>query len=85
VRVDTPAAKQLPGVMNIGKRPTVDGLNTTVEVHLLDWDGNLYGQQLTVYLHQFLRSEQKFPSLTALTNQIQADCDTARVFYNLKN
>jgi riboflavin kinase / FMN adenylyltransferase len=85
VRVDTPAAKQLPGVMNIGKRPTVDGINTTVEVHLLDWDGNLYGQQLTVYLHQFLRSEQKFPSLTALTNQIQADCDTARVFYNLKN
>ena len=82
VRVDTPEAKQLPGVMNIGKRPTVDGVNTTVEVHLLDWDGNLYGQQLTVYLHQFLRSEQKFPSLTALTNQIQADCDTARVFFN---
>ena len=82
VRVDTPAAKQLPGVMNIGKRPTVDGVNTTVEVHLLDWDGNLYGQQLTVYLHQFLRSEQKFPSLAALTNQIQADCDTAREFFS---
>jgi riboflavin kinase / FMN adenylyltransferase len=83
VRVDTPEAKQLPGVMNIGKRPTVDGVNTTVEVHLLDWDGNLYGQQLTVYLHQFLRSEQKFPSLVALTHQIQADCDTARVFFKL--
>jgi riboflavin kinase / FMN adenylyltransferase len=81
VRVDTPAAKQLPGVMNIGKRPTVDGVNTTVEVHLLDWEGNLYGQQLTVYLHHFLRSEQKFPSLAALTNQIQADCDTAREFF----
>jgi riboflavin kinase / FMN adenylyltransferase len=85
VRVDTPAAKQLPGVMNIGKRPTVDGVNTTVEVHLLDWEGNLYGQQLTVYLYQFLRSEQKFPSLAALTNQIQADCDTARVFFQLDN
>jgi riboflavin kinase / FMN adenylyltransferase len=83
VRVDTPDATQLPGVMNIGKRPTVDGVNTTVEVHLLDWDGNLYGQQLTVYLHQFLRSEQKFPSLTALTAQIQADCDTARVFFQM--
>jgi riboflavin kinase / FMN adenylyltransferase len=83
VRVDTPAAKQLPGVMNIGKRPTVDGVNTTVEVHLLDWEGNLYGQQLTVYLHQFLRSEQKFPSLAALTTQIQADCDTARVFFQI--
>ncbi len=83
VRVDTKEAQQLPGVMNIGKRPTVDGVNTTVEVHLLDWDGNLYGQQLTVYLHQFLRSEQKFPSLAALTNQIQADCDTARGFFQI--
>ena len=83
VRVDTPTATQLPGVMNIGKRPTVDGVNTTVEVHLLDWEGDLYGQQLTVYLHQFLRSEQKFPDLVALTNQIQADCDTARVFFQL--
>jgi riboflavin kinase / FMN adenylyltransferase len=83
VRVDTPEAKQLPGVMNIGKRPTVDGVNTTVEVHLLDWEGNLYGQQLTVYLHHFLRSEQKFPSLAALTTQIQADCDTAREFWRL--
>jgi riboflavin kinase / FMN adenylyltransferase len=81
VRVDTPDTKQLPGVMNIGKRPTVDGVNTTIEVHLLDWEGNLYGQQLTIYLDHFLRSEQKFPSLTALTNQIQADCDAARVFF----
>jgi riboflavin kinase / FMN adenylyltransferase len=83
VRVDTPAASQLPGVMNIGKRPTVDGINTTVEVHLLDWEGNLYGQQLTVYLHHFLRSEQKFPDLAALTRQIQADCDAARVFFQM--
>jgi riboflavin kinase / FMN adenylyltransferase len=83
VRVDIPGASQLPGVMNIGKRPTVDGVNTTVEVHLLDWDGNLYGQQLIVYLHHFVRSEQKFPSLAALTEQIQADCDTARGFFKL--
>jgi riboflavin kinase / FMN adenylyltransferase len=83
VRVDTPAATQLPAVMNIGKRPTVDGVNTTVEVHLLDWDGDLYNQQLTVYLHKFLRSEQKFPSLTALTEQIQADCDVAKVFFQI--
>jgi riboflavin kinase / FMN adenylyltransferase len=83
VRVDTPEASQLPGVMNIGKRPTVDGINTTVEVHLLDWEGNLYGQQLIVSLHHFIRSEQKFPSLAALTEQIQADCDTAREFFQL--
>lgn len=82
VRVDIPGASQLPGVMNIGKRPTVDGVNTTVEVHLLDWEGDLYGQQLIVYLHHFIRSEQKFPSLVALTAQIQADCDVARAFFN---
>jgi riboflavin kinase / FMN adenylyltransferase len=82
VRVDTATAKQLPGVMNIGKRPTVDnGINTTVEVHLLDWEGNLYGQELSVHLHHFLRSESKFASLTALTTQIQADCDSAREFF----
>jgi riboflavin kinase / FMN adenylyltransferase len=83
VRVDTLDATQLPGVMNIGKRPTVNGVNTTVEVHLLDWDGNLYGQELTVYPHQFIRSEQKFPSLAALTAQIHADCDTARAFFQM--
>jgi riboflavin kinase / FMN adenylyltransferase len=82
VRVDTATATQIPGVMNIGKRPTVNGLNTTIEVHLLDWDGDLYGQQLTVHLHHFLRTEQKFPDLVALTNQIQADCAAARVFFS---
>jgi riboflavin kinase / FMN adenylyltransferase len=83
VRVDTPTQQQLPGVMNIGKRPTVNGVNTTVEIHLLDWEGNLYGQQLVIYLHQFLRSEQKFPNLAALTTQIQADCDAARAFFQI--
>jgi riboflavin kinase / FMN adenylyltransferase len=83
VRVDAPEFSQLPGVMNIGKRPTVNGVNTTVEVHLLDWDGNLYGRQLTVYLHRFLRSEQKFPSLAALTAQISADCAVAREFFQI--
>jgi riboflavin kinase / FMN adenylyltransferase len=85
VRVDTATETQLLGVMNIGKRPTVDGVNTTVEVHLLDWDGNLYGQQLIVYLHHFLRSEQKFPDLAALTNQIQADCEAAREFFQMRS
>jgi riboflavin kinase/FMN adenylyltransferase len=81
VWVDTPDQKQLRGVMNIGKRPTVGGLNTTVEVHLLDWHGDLYGQELRIHLLQFLRSEQKFPSLEALTHQIQKDCDRAKDFF----
>lgn len=68
----------LPAVMNIGNRPTVDGTQQTIEVHLLDWSGDLYGEELRVCLEGFLRSEQKFASLDDLKTQIQADCDTAR-------
>jgi len=66
------------GVMNVGCRPTVDGLQPTVEVHLLDWSGDLYGKTLSASLVEFLRPEQKFASLDALKTQIQADCDVAR-------
>ncbi|MBR8828566.1 MAG: bifunctional riboflavin kinase/FAD synthetase [Gomphosphaeria aponina SAG 52.96 = DSM 107014] len=66
------------GVMNIGCRPTVEGKHPTVEVHLLDWTGDLYGKTITVSLVKFLRAEQKFPSLPALKEQITADCDAAR-------
>jgi riboflavin kinase / FMN adenylyltransferase len=80
-RVDTEEQQQLPAVMNIGKRPTVDGQKITVEVHLLDWSGDIYGQQVTIFLDQFLRSEQKFAGLPELTAQIQADCQAAHSFY----
>jgi len=66
------------GVMNIGNRPTVSGVSTSVEVHLFDWSGDLYGKQLAVELVKFLRPEQKFPSLEALKTQIQLDCIAAR-------
>jgi riboflavin kinase/FMN adenylyltransferase len=75
----SPVSSQ-PGVMNIGQRPTVNGTNLTVEIHLLDWSGDLYGQTLTVSLEQFLRPEQKFASLDALKSQIQADSEAARAF-----
>ena len=68
----------LPGVMNLGHRPTVDGTQLLPEVHLLDWSGDLYQRSLTVYLHHYLRSEQKFASLDELKAQIAADCDQAR-------
>ena len=68
------------GVMNIGCRPTVDGNSPTVEVHLLNWSGDLYNKTLTVSLQKFLRSEQKFPSLDALKQQISSDCQTALDF-----
>lgn len=67
-----------PGVMNIGVRPTVAGeRKRTVEVHLLNWEGNLYGQEMTVELLRFIREEKKFASLAELQNQIQRDCEVA--------
>lgn len=70
--------KSQPGVMNLGYRPTVDGSQRQVEVHLLDWAGDLYGKTLVVSLEAFLRTEQKFDSLDALKAQIRQDCDQAR-------
>ena len=65
-------------VTNIGYRPTVNGQHLTVETHLLDWSGDLYHQTITVNLIKFLRPEQKFDSLEALTTQIATDIQTAR-------
>ncbi|MBE9136729.1 bifunctional riboflavin kinase/FAD synthetase [Nodosilinea sp. LEGE 07088] len=67
----------LPAVMNLGHRPTVNGVTLTAEVHLLNWTGDLYGKTLEVYLHGFLRPEQKFESLDGLKGQIQHDCQRA--------
>ena len=65
------------GVLNIGCRPTVVGKAATIEVHLLNWSGNLYGQTLKVNLLDFLRPEQKFDSVEELKQQITKDCQAA--------
>jgi riboflavin kinase/FMN adenylyltransferase len=69
------------GVMNIGDRPTVNGTHLTVEVHLLDFTGDLYDKKLQIQLEKFLRPQQKFGTLEALKAQIQLDCITARNFF----
>lgn len=74
----------LPAVLNLGNRPTIGGLNQTVEVHLLDWSGDLYGQTLTVCLEAFLRPEQKFDSLDSLTAQIHLDCQRAKASLSIE-
>lgn len=78
VRVSGGETSSVLGVMNIGTRPTVNGLGQTIEVHLLDWHGDLYGKTLTVELEEFIRPEQKFASLEDLKDQIRTDCDIAR-------
>ncbi|MGY2131739.1 bifunctional riboflavin kinase/FAD synthetase [Hymenobacter sp. HD11105] len=67
------------GMLNIGVRPTVGGdLAQTIEVHLLDFSGDLYDQPLTLQLVARLRDEQKFGSLDELKAQLAKDADAAR-------
>jgi len=67
-----------PGVANVGMRPTVGGLQPLLEVHLLDYDGRLYGRKLTVIFRKHLRAERKFADLAALAAAIAADAVAAR-------
>jgi riboflavin kinase/FMN adenylyltransferase len=60
-------------VTNIGSRPTVEGHQVRAESWILDFEGDLYGKEITLHFHKFLRPEQKFDSLEALRAQIQLD------------
>jgi len=66
------------GVANIGLRPTVGGTQSRLEAYFFDFDGDLYGQELSVQLRHFIREEQKFPSFEALKAQIARDAAEAR-------
>lgn len=66
----------LQGMMNIGTRPTVDGSRRVIELHLFNFDRDIYDNILTVQLHQRLRPEVKFSGLDALTAQLQKDKDS---------
>lgn len=74
----------LPGVANIGTRPTVAGQRAQLEVHLLDVSMNLYGRHINVVLRKKIRNEQRFSSLEELKTQIAKDAMTARTFFGLK-
>jgi riboflavin kinase/FMN adenylyltransferase len=69
-------------VTNIGTRPTVSGTHVTVEPWLLDFSGNLYGKQITLEFHKFLRPEQKFDSLEALRAEIRKNADQTRTYFS---
>jgi riboflavin kinase/FMN adenylyltransferase len=64
-------------MLNIGDRPTVEGDKKTIEAHLIDFQGDLYGLELTIYFEAFLREEKKFDSLEALKNQLMLDREQA--------
>jgi riboflavin kinase/FMN adenylyltransferase len=67
------------GVANIGRRPTVNaGSESRLEVNLFDFSGDIYGTEITVALHAYIRAEIRFPGLDALKAQIAADAAEAR-------
>lgn len=69
------------GVANLGHRPTVNGSKALLEVHLLDWQGDLYGQMVQVFFVHKLRDEAKFSSIDALIAQIHHDVAAAKCYY----
>ena len=80
-RVKESGSKVFSGMMNIGTRPTYDGTTLSLEVHLFDFDGDLYGQTLTIDFLRRIRDEQPFESPEALRKQLEkdkADCGFSR-------
>jgi riboflavin kinase/FMN adenylyltransferase len=77
---DTPLA----AVASIGTRPTVGGTEPLLEVHMFDFEGDLYGREIAVECVQFLRPELKFESLEAMVAQIRMDAALARQLLNME-
>lgn len=74
----------LPAVANIGLRPTFGGTRPRLEVHLFEGGGNLYGAQMQVRFHHYIRPEHRFDSLEALRVQIAQDCEVVKDYFASK-
>ena len=79
VRCWLEGVEPFPAVCNIGVRPTFDGDRKQVEVHLIGFEGDLYGQEMAVEFVTRLRGERRFPSMEALIAQISEDVKRAKV------
>ena len=78
VRVHGIEKDPLPAVASLGTRPTVNGVEPLLEVHVFDFKGNLYGMPIEVEFVRKLRDEEKFPSLDAMVQQMNVDAAQAR-------
>ena len=78
VRATLDDGSEHPGVANLGVRPTFDPPQELLETHLLDFSGDLYGRQMEVALHAFIRAELKFESIDALVEEMRKDEAAAR-------
>ncbi|MBT8442265.1 MAG: bifunctional riboflavin kinase/FAD synthetase [Gammaproteobacteria bacterium] len=85
VRVRGVGEERLDGVASIGTRPTVEGVEPILEVHIFDFDRDIYGEYISVEFVGKLRDEEKFPSLESLTEQMHIDANNAREVLSLSN
>ena len=73
-------------MMNIGMNPTVvskDSTEKKVEVHLFDFDADIYGEHVAVFLYRYIRNEKTFSNLEALKSQLKHDSKEVRNFFDL--
>ncbi len=75
--------KRYLGVSNFGLRPTVDGTKLLLETHLFNFDQEIYGKELTVRFHTFIRPEVKFTNFKELTKQIKKDVEIAKKYHQI--
>ena len=73
--------KIIKGIANFGERPTVNGTKLLLEVHLFNFDEDIYGKQLTVEFLTFIRGEQKFDNFALLAEQIKKDILVAKEYH----
>ena len=73
--------KIIKGIANFGERPTVNGSKLLLEVHLFDFDEDIYGKQLTVEFLTFIRGENKFDNFALLVEQIKKDIQVAKDYH----
>lgn len=78
VEVELADGRRLSGAANLGVRPTVNGTQCLLEVHILDFDADLYGQRINVYFRHYLRPETRFADTQALRTQMLADIAQVR-------
>ncbi len=75
-------AEHFPAVADLGYKPSVGGTSVrSLEVHLLGYEGDLYGRTVSVVLKEFIRPERKFPSVEVLRESIARDCRTAEKYF----
>ena len=69
------------GIANFGERPTLDGKKLLLEVHLFNFDKDIYGKHLTVEFLAFIRDEKKFDNFALLAEQIKIDIQIAKNYH----